>query len=79
MDQVPYGTFTLADHTFARFLPDSSTDDQVWTIVVTTDGQEIRRDTIPLLYRPTFGPDVSDMAACDERVEEIIKDLGLEG
>ena len=72
------GTFTIANHVFTCFLPTSDEDEQVWTITVTKDGQEVRRETLPLLYRPIFGPDVADCAFRDERIEQIIKELGLE-
>jgi hypothetical protein len=72
------GTFDLADHTFTCYLPSSDAEDQVWTIIVTKHGETVRRETIPLMYRPVWGPDVGDCAARDARVEEIIKELGLE-
>ncbi len=78
MVSEPYGTFTLAGHAFACYLPDGPSDPQVWTIVVSEDGKEVRRETIPLLYEPRFGPDVGDVAARDARIEEIIKEFGLE-
>ncbi len=77
-DREEIGAFVLADHHFACFLPDGPDEPQVWTIVVTKDGREVRRETVPLMYEPRFGPDVGDCAARDERVEEIIKELGLE-
>ena len=73
----PDGTFTLADHIFTCFLPSSDDEESVWTITVTKDGRELRRETLPLLYRPIFGPDIEDCAVLDERIEEIIKELGL--
>ena len=73
-----WGEFDIADHHFTAALPGSDTDDQVWTIVVTKLGEEVRRETIPLNYRPTYGPDVSDVDALNERIEEIVKELGLE-
>jgi hypothetical protein len=78
MSTEPYGTFTIAGHIFACYLPDTSRDPQVWTIVVTKDGQEIRRETIPLNHEPRFGPDFEDVAYRDTRIEDIIKELGLE-
>ncbi len=79
MTNEPLGTFTLADHVFTCFLPRSDNDPRVWTVIVTKDGREVRREEIPLAYRPIFGPDVSDVATRDARVEEIIKELGLQG
>jgi len=72
------GSFELSGHTFTCYLPSSDAEPQEWTIIVTRDGETVRRETIPLLYRPIFGPDVGDCAARDYRVEQIIKELGLE-
>lgn len=78
-EHEPVGTFTLAGHVFACFLPNSDSDLQVWTITVTKAGQEVHREEIPLTHRPIFGPDVSDIDTRDARIEEIIKELGLDG
>ena len=73
-----YGKFDLNDYHFERFLPSSDTEEQAWTIVVTKDDQEVYREVIPLFYRPIFGPDVEDLAECDDRIEEIIIKLNVE-
>jgi hypothetical protein len=72
------GTFSIKDHNFECYLPSNSDEPQVWTLIVAKAGKEIRRDTVPLSHEPIFGPDVDDVLARDERVEEIIKELGLE-
>lgn len=72
------GAFELSGYHFACYLPTSSTDEHVWTITVTKEDVEIRRDTIRLLHAPVFGPDVEDVVARDARIEEIIKEMGLE-
>ncbi len=71
-------SFTLAGHVFTAELPASSADPQVWTITVAKGDVIVRTETIPLMYRPVFGPDVGDVASRDARIEEIIKELGLE-
>ena len=73
------GIFPLADHVFECFLPVSPADPQVWTITVTKDGWEIRREIVPLMYEPRFGPGIGDCATRDARTEETIKELGLDG
>jgi hypothetical protein len=75
---VEYGTFTLNGYVFTRFLPSSANERCEWLITVTRDGTEVRRETVSIVYAPIFGPDVEDVARCDARVEEIIKDMGLE-
>ena len=75
----PYGEFDLAGHHFACYLPTSSAGPVAWTVLITLEGVEIRRETIPMFYAPTFGPDAGDVAAMNARVEEIIGELGLEG
>jgi len=75
---APEGEFDLSGYHFACYLPRSDEDEQVWTIVITQGDKEVRREKIPLSYRPIFGPDISDMAERDARIEEIIKEMGLE-
>jgi len=73
-----WGEFDIGEHHFTASLPDSDTESQDWTIVVTKHGEEVRRETIPLTYRPRFGPDVGDVGELNGRIEEIIKELGIE-
>lgn len=73
----PYGVFDLAGCHFACYLPMSGSDEQVWTIIVTKDGKEVRRDKVQLLHAPVFGPDVGDVGSLNDRVEEMIKEMGL--
>lgn len=73
-----WGTFSLNDHTFTCRLPASFEEPQVWTILVEKTGEMVRHETIPLDYPSIWGPDVSDVARLNERIEAIIKELGLE-
>jgi len=73
-----YGTFTIKDHLFTSLMPSSDAEPRQWTIVVTRGDEEVRRETLEMLYAPVFGADVGDVAALNERVEAIIKELGLE-
>jgi hypothetical protein len=75
---VEHGSFTLNGYTFTRFLPTSANEPCEWRITITKDGDEVRCETVPIMYPPRFGPDVADVAQCDARVEEIIKEMGLE-
>jgi hypothetical protein len=73
-----WSRFELGGHLFVAFLPSSDDEDQVFTLVVSKDGRELRREAIPLLHRPIFGPDAGDVAALNARVEAVIRELGLE-
>jgi hypothetical protein len=75
-----WGRFGLAGHLFVAFLPNSDQEPLEFTLVVTKtdDGTEVRREHIPLNYAPIFGPDAGDVAMLNERVEAIIRELGLE-
>jgi hypothetical protein len=77
-DETLEGVFDLSGYHFACYLPASDDDEQVWTIIVTQGDKEIRRDTVKLTHAPRFGPAMDDIAARDIRVEEIIKEMGLE-
>ena len=73
-----WAQFELKGHTFIAYLPSDDTEEQVFTISVLKDGTELHRETVALFHRPIFGPDVEDVATLNEKVEEIIADLGLE-
>lgn len=73
-----WSRFELSGHVFIAYLPSNDQEPQHFTISVLKDGTEIRRETVPLLYRPVFGPDVGDVAALNAKVEQIIAELGLE-
>lgn len=73
-----WSRFELKGHVFVAYLPSSREEPKVFTLVVSKEGQEVRRETVPLLYEPVFGPDVGDVAALNERVEEVVRELGLE-
>lgn len=74
----PWGTFSLNGHDFTCRLPASFDEPQVWTILVEKSGEVVRRETIPLDYPSTWGPDTCDVNQLNERIEEIIKELRLE-
>lgn len=73
-----WSRFELTGHTFIASLPANDQEAQVFTISVLKDGTEIRRETVPLLYRPIYGPDAGDVVTLNVKVEEIIAELGLE-
>lgn len=73
-----YASFGLAGHLFQATMPDSPGEPQEWTISVEKDGQLVRRDTLPMIYAPRFGADAGDVQALNERVEQIIAEMGLE-
>jgi hypothetical protein len=72
-----WSRFELGGYTFTASLPDSAAEAQVFAIRVLRGAAEIRSETLPLIHPPIFGPDADDVAALNERVEEIIAELGL--
>ncbi|MCI0431768.1 MAG: hypothetical protein L0210_14655 [Rhodospirillales bacterium] len=75
---LEWSRFELKAHTFIAYLPSDGKEESVFTVAVLKDSAEIRREKIELFHRPIFGPDVDDVARLNEKVEEIIADLGLE-
>jgi hypothetical protein len=74
---MEWARFELGGHTFIASLPDGAADEQVFTIRILRGAAEIRTETVPLFHPPLFGPDGDDVAALQERVEQIIRELGL--
>jgi hypothetical protein len=73
-----YASFTLKEHRFEAYIPDSDEEPHRFTLVITLGDKEIRREYIPMHYPCLFGVDVADIADLEERTEEIIRELGLE-
>lgn len=73
-----YGEFDLDGHHFQVLWPENSSEPTEWTIIVTRDAVEVRRETLRMTYAPRFGADVGDVNALNARVEEIIQELGLQ-
>jgi len=69
--------FDLAGYVFVAYLPSNETETG-WRLTVTAAGETVRDEVIPMLHPPVFGPDVEDVAALDQRVEVLIRELGLE-
>ena len=74
---MEWSRFELGGRTSIASLPDGAADEQVFTIRILRGAAEIRSETVPLFHPPLFGPDGDDVAALQERVEEIIRELGL--
>ena len=72
-----WSRFELGGDTLIASLRDSAAEAQVFAICVTRGDRVIRSETVPLIHQPIFGPDVGDVAALEERVDEIITELGL--
>lgn len=72
-----WNRFELGGHVFVAYLPSAASEAPTFTLSVLKSGTEIRRETLPLLYPPIFGPDAEDVARLDDRVEAVIKELGL--
>lgn len=58
--RVFYGEFDLKDHHFHSEYGDQD-GRPCWFLTVTRDQEVVRREEIPMLHRPTFGPDVDDV------------------
>jgi hypothetical protein len=74
-----HGEFFLGGYRFQALMPSGDDEPRQWAIVVAHDGKEVRRETLPMLYPPRFGVDMSDLSALNQRIEEIIAEMGLEG
>jgi len=72
-----WSRFERGGDTFIASLPDSAAEAQVFAICVMRGDRVIRSETVPRIHQPIFGPDVGDIAALEERVDEIITELGL--
>lgn len=71
------GQFDLEDWHFEKFEPGSDSEPREVHIVA-TNGTQTRRWTVPLFHPNIFGLDVEDAESVNAKVEEAIKELGLE-
>ncbi len=63
--------------TFVTSLPAGAAEAQVFAIRVLRGDVEIRRETIALHHPPVFGADPDDVQALNQRIDEIMSELGL--
>lgn len=79
-DRVFWGDFDLEGYHFNAEYGDNQQGHPHWFLTVSDQKGGARRCLeIPMVYTPTFGPDVDDVATLNEKVENVIKELGLEG
>lgn len=67
----------VEDCVITASLAESAAEAQVFSIRVARGDVELRREKIPLVYPVAFEPHYEDVATLDERIEEIIMELGL--
>lgn len=78
--RVFWGEFVLEGYHFHAEYGDNEKGSPNWFLTVSDqEGGARRCIEIPMLYTPTFGPDVDDVATLNEKVKEVIKELSLEG
>lgn len=72
-----FGSFTENGYKIEAYMPRSSKQETKWTIRVYKDGEtEIFKEIeLPMLYAPVYGVDVSDKAALEERVDQLMHEL----
>lgn len=76
VDGSVYGAFTLGDTKVTAYLPNHEPDE--WSVVIELPNEEAITRTLPMFHAPIFGPDVEDVAALNEFIEELIKEYELE-
>lgn len=76
-DWMDYAEFTLGEWLFKSFQPAHDGAPHEWLLVATDGDRKLERH-IPMFHTNIFGPDVEDVAALEEAVEVMIKELGLE-
>lgn len=79
-DRVFWGDFDLEGYHFNAEYGNNKHGYPNWFLTVSGQkGSAKRCFEIPMVYTPTFGPDVDDVATLNEKVEAVIKELDLEG
>jgi hypothetical protein len=63
---------------YEAFLPEHDLDPQEWLLRAVRRGHVVAERRVPLVWRPTFGPDGGDIAALEAALESLIADLGAE-
>jgi hypothetical protein len=63
---------------YEAFLPEHDRDPQEWLLRAVRRGHVVAERHVPLVWRPTFGPDGGDVAALEAALESLIADLGTE-
>ena len=75
--RTPYGSFEIAGGRMSAYM-NTASDPAEWIIEFVKDGERAWEDRILLQRDPTFGPDAADELLLGQRIEELIKEYGLE-
>lgn len=78
-----YGTFSEGGYLVKAFMPVRPSQTRQWTIrvyeegaaIVEEEAEPLRERTIRMVHEPVFGPDASDVAALEDGVEELMREL----
>lgn len=72
---LKWGEFTEDGTIYEAFHPESDKDGGSWMIRVVRRGHVISERHIPMIYRPTFGPDTGDVAALERALDQLIGEV----
>jgi hypothetical protein len=71
-----YAEFSERGYDFKAFISDEGPPHFVIRVTDAATGEQVREEKLgPLMYGAVFGVDVSDIAALEEKTEEILKEL----
>ena len=72
---LKWGEFTEGETLYEAFHPESDKDGGSWLIRVVLRGHVVAERHVPMLYRPTFGPDIGDVAALEAALDQLIGEV----
>jgi hypothetical protein len=73
-----YFDFEVDGHVFKAWQPANDDADRMMVVEVFKDDKLIRTEHIQMFHENRYGVDVEDVQSMNERVETVIKEMGLE-
>lgn len=73
-----YGKFDISEGVMFAYGPAGPDEERCWKVVFEKNGEEVHSDKLEMFFEPIFGYDAGDVAYLNQRIEELIKEWGLE-
>ena len=70
-----YGSFEKKGYKIEAYWPTHSKESMEWIVKAYKSDKLVKEIHIPMLYKSTFGVDISDVATLEEKIDEMFNEL----
>lgn len=72
---LKWAEFVDENTLYEAFLPESDLDGSTWLLRAVRRGNIVAERSVPMVHRPTFGPDSGDVLALEDALDRLIDSL----